>query len=101
MRMVACTLILILGMTLNKEGVAADTKNGARLYAQYCQTCHGANGRGEVPGAPDFSRSGALLKTDAALFSSIKSGRKGMPGFLGILKDRDLFDVIAYLRTLG
>jgi cytochrome c6 len=80
---------------------AADTQNGARLYAQYCLSCHGVNGRGSAAGVPDFSRSNALFASDGALFGNIRAGRGAMPGFLGILRERDLFDVIAYLRTLN
>lgn len=79
---------------------AADTQNGAKLYAQHCASCHGANGKSTVPGVPDFSRSNALFRSDGALFASIKAGKGAMPGFLGILRERDLFDVIAYLRTM-
>lgn len=80
---------------------AADTQNGAKLYGQYCETCHGPNGRGQFAGAPDFSRTNVMMRSDGALFASIKVGRGAMPGFLGILRERDLFDVIAYLRTLN
>ena len=41
------------------------------------------------------------MRSDGALFTSIKVGRGAMPGFLGILRERDLFDVIAYLRTFN
>jgi cytochrome c6 len=82
-------------------GQAADTQNGARLYAQYCLSCHGANGKGSFAGVPDFSRSNTLFRPDTALFASVKAGKGAMPGFLGILRERELFDVIAYLRTLN
>ena len=50
---------------------------------------------------PDFSRSNILFRPDTALFASVKAGKGAMPGFLGILRERELFDVIAYLRTLN
>ena len=80
---------------------AADTQNGAKLYGQYCVSCHGPNGKGNFAGTPDFSRTNVMMRSDGALFASIKVGRGAMPGFLGILRERDLFDVIAYLRTLN
>lgn len=89
---------LLLAMTAAR---AADTQNGAKLYAQYCLSCHGANGKGSFAGVPDFSRSNTLFRSDGALFASIRAGKGAMPGFLGILRERDLFDVIAYLRTLN
>lgn len=80
---------------------AANTQNGAKLYGQYCVTCHGPNGKGDSAGTPDFSRTNTLLRPDSMLFASIKAGKGAMPGFLGILRERDLFDVIAYLRTMN
>ena len=32
---------------------------------------------------------------------SIRQGRGAMPAYFGVLKDRDILDVIAYLRTLN
>ena len=47
---------------------AADVYNGKTVYNSYCQGCHGTNGRGEMPGTPNFSRGGALIAvTDPAL----------------------------------
>lgn len=80
---------------------AADTQNGAKLYAQHCLSCHGPNGKGSFAGVPDFARSNTLFRSDGALFASIKTGKGAMPGYFGILRERDLFDVIAYLRTLN
>ena len=99
MRMKKYWMSLMLSALSITWAQAADTQNGAKLYGQYCLSCHGTSGKGSIAGTPDFSRSNALLKSDGALFSSIKMGRGAMPGFLGILRERDLFDVIAYLRT--
>lgn len=79
---------------------SADTHKGAQLYATYCASCHGADGRGATPGTPDLARGPALLKPDAQIAERIKAGRGAMPAFFGILRERELFDVIAYLRTL-
>jgi cytochrome c6 len=69
-------------------------------YETYCRNCHGEDGRGVVAGAPDFSRGQALMKPDAALASGLKSAKGGMPAFQGILREQQLLDVVAYLRTL-
>jgi cytochrome c6 len=34
------------------------------------------------------------------LMQSIKSGKKNMPPFFGILQDPQILDVLAYVRTL-
>ncbi len=79
---------------------AADVIRGAQLYTVHCGGCHGPSGVPVMPDAPDFTRPDALLKPDTVLFQSIRSGRRGMPAYQGILKDQEILDVIAYLRTL-
>jgi len=81
--------------------------HGAAIYAQTCVACHGANGRGRITGAPNFTRKGGVLsKPHSALqahivrgFSSTNSPismppRGGNPG----LTDQDIRDVHAYLH---
>lgn len=52
-----------------------------------------------MPGAPSFDRGDGLLRPDFTLLASIRAGKNAMPAFRGILSDRDIMDVIAYLRT--
>ena len=79
---------------------AGDTVRGAELYRQHCASCHGAGGRPVLPNAPDFTRHTALLKPDLALLASIRRGRGAMPAYDGVLRDRDILDVVSHLRTL-
>ncbi|MBI5752277.1 MAG: cytochrome c [Hydrogenophilales bacterium] len=93
------TLLLALGSS--EVSYAADMIKGGNLYAAHCAACHGASGVSVMPGAPSFARSERLLQPDMALLATIKSGKKIMPAFQGVLSDRDILDVIAYLRTLN
>lgn len=79
---------------------ASDSDQGAVLYRQHCASCHGATGRGEMPGVPNFARGDALLRTDAELLERIRRGRLAMPGYFGILTDEEILDVVSFLRTL-
>jgi cytochrome c6 len=79
---------------------AADVPRGAELYREHCAQCHGAGGRPVLPGSPDFSRPGALLKPDLALLDTVRSGKGAMPGYRGQLHDREILDIVAHLRTL-
>jgi len=79
---------------------AADVIKGGEAYARLCASCHGQGGRPVMPGAPDLSRVDTLMRPDAVLLQSIRAGRNGMPGFQGMLRDTEILDVIAYLRTL-
>ncbi len=78
---------------------AADTSHGADLYRHHCAGCHGGDGRPVMPGAPDFSRPTSLLKPDLTLLGAVRSGRGAMPAYQGLLRDRDILDIVAHLRT--
>ena len=80
---------------------AADINRGATLYATHCAACHGTNGTPVIPGAPNFRRLDALMRPDMQLLASIRSGKGAMPGYLGVLRDREILDVVAFLRTLS
>lgn len=91
------------GLTLLLAGTpaqAADTNKGRQLFTTHCAVCHGASGRSVMPGAPNFDRGEGLLRPDFTLLASIRAGKNAMPAFQGMLMDRDIMDVIAYLRTL-
>jgi cytochrome c oxidase cbb3-type subunit 3 len=83
---------------------------GERVYKQNCINCHGTSGRGDGVVAEQLNPKPANLtsektqaKPDAELLETIKFGRPGtaMPGWTSELDERDLRDVMAYLRTLG
>ena len=80
---------------------AADIAKGGQVYATHCAICHGASGNPVMPGAPNFRRMESLMRPDMQLLTSIKKGKGGMPGFFGILRDQEILDVVAYLRTLS
>jgi len=92
----AAALLLVLSLPVT----AADSLHGADLYRRHCASCHGPGGRPQLPGAPDFTQPTALLKADAALAATIRSGRGAMPGYAGQLREREILDLVAHLRTL-
>lgn len=79
---------------------AADVASGEKLYRQFCAQCHGANGIAVLPNAPSFARGDRLMQPDPMLAMTIRSGRNSMPAFAGLLNERQIYDVIAYLRTI-
>ena len=79
---------------------AADPGKGGKLYAANCAICHGATGTSVMPGAPSLNRGDVLLRPDFTLLASIRKGKNAMPAFQGLMPDRDILDVIAYMRTL-
>lgn len=91
----AAALLVLPGQTS-----AGDLASGARLYRQHCAACHGSTGRPVLPSAPDLTRPTALLKPDLALLTAIRNGRGAMPAYAGVLRDRDILDIVTHLRTL-
>ncbi len=89
--------LLLLGSGATTK--AADLASGQTLYRTHCANCHGPGGRPVLPGAPDLSRPTALLRPDLSLLSSIRNGKGGMPGYAGQLRDREILDLVAHMRT--
>ena len=85
--------------------------SGQDIYDGSCASCHGADGKGRVPGAPDFTaRSGVLSKPDDVLVKHITEGFQSpgspmaMPANGGNpnLGETNIRNVLAYLRgTFG
>ncbi len=107
---VALVTIVVMAYSAHAgDGVAADIKKGAEIYAGTCIACHGENGKGgDIPGVPDFtSPKGPLGKSDAVLFDHILNGFQSpgsdfeMPELGGNedMTEQDIINVMAYLRA--
>lgn len=88
---------------------------GKVVYDRYCAACHGEGGKADGPGAaalpikpPPFT-DGRLMNglPDDFLFTVVSKGAGAvglapqMPGFQPPLTDRQIRDVIAYIRTFA
>lgn len=93
--------VLLLVGALSAVGAnAADSQAGAKTYERLCAQCHGNRGEGVMPGAPKFNRGERLLQPDSMLLATILKGKNAMPPFNGVLREREILDVIAHVRTL-
>lgn len=92
---------------------AGDATQGATLFVQYCSACHGPDARGLKGLGKDLTHNqfvGGL--TDAEFLKYVNTGRPvddprnttGVPmppkGGNPALKDQEIMDIIAYVRTL-
>ena len=92
-------LVILTGPLLITDARAGNYYKGRTVYVTYCQSCHGNDGRGELSAAPNFTRGLSLMKPDSALYETVINGRNAMPGFQGVLKSEDIYDVISYIRS--
>src|SRR5262245_9109797 len=92
--------------------VAGAAVRGKALYASHCARCHGAQGKGDGPGA-DYAADltddlRTELNTEGVLFYKIWNGRikygKGptedMPAFQGKLEKDEVWSLVEYLKVL-
>lgn len=47
--LLSCSLTLLLLLSCQKGGLAAEVKDGKMFYVQYCSACHGQEGHGNGP----------------------------------------------------
>lgn len=87
---------------------AADAAAGKTVYSQTCIACHGAEGKGTIPGVADLTdNDGALSKSDAELVKNISEGFQSPGSFMAMppkggnptLSEEDVQAVLAYLRA--
>jgi DMSO reductase family type II enzyme heme b subunit len=112
------SLLLLRSTTVTAVGspAQADAAAGKAIYEARCEGCHGADGKGDGPGASamvprprDFTTGAFKVRTtesgeapsDADLVKVIADGMPGttMPAWRGILSDKQLQDVAAYIKT--
>jgi putative copper resistance protein D len=91
---------------------AASVSAGKVAFDTYCALCHGADGKGNGPLAPKDAKPEDLTdaawvfgSTDGEIFDLIAKGPGGpapkMPAFKATLSEKDLWNVVNFLRSLG
>jgi cytochrome c oxidase cbb3-type subunit 3 len=92
-----------------------DPEKGRSLFTKYCASCHGESGDGEGPMADILTpRPKSLLGSDIAasiadvdLFFTIMGGGRAMglsdqmPAWGGVLSEREVWDIVRYIRALN
>jgi mono/diheme cytochrome c family protein len=89
-----------------RRWVNGDAQAGARLYADACASCHGANGEGKE-GPALHNRVLLENASDTYLVETIRRGRRGtsMPSFSAaspthrLLADDEIESIVRFLRT--
>jgi mono/diheme cytochrome c family protein len=101
--------------------LAADLAKGKETFKMYCETCHGASGKGDGPGAQGLQPPPRDFTKGEFKFDANKNGKAGedadlklvikkgpgafggapfMPAWEGAISDADIDNVIAVIHSL-
>lgn len=96
---------LLLALAAVPAVATASPDSGQSLYSQHCAMCHGADGKGGVPGAPDFTKAGGVMaQSDDVLANRILGGYSSpgspmsMPPFKGQLDASQVHEILEYMH---
>ena len=110
------TATIICSLLLSEvSGWAQNQAEGRKLYASYCSTCHGEKGKGDgmaaksLPAKPADHTNGAIMNqmSDKFLVDVIAKGGSAvgkssfMPSWGGALDEKQVRDLVAFIRTLA
>lgn len=111
MRSVSFSFLLVAGMMLAGASARADTAggvpstmtrldNGDLVYHHICAACHMADGKGARGAGAKYPALAGDQKLAIAAYPTmmVLNGHGGMPWFAGILTDRQIADVVTYIR---
>ncbi len=90
-----------------KAGDANAISEGKALWGTNCKSCHGVKGLGDGTKAEkidiscgDFSSKEFQSTSDGEMFYKTKIGRKPMPSYKEKLSDTEIWQLVAYMRTM-
>jgi mono/diheme cytochrome c family protein len=106
--------LILIGM-LAGPSQAQNQAEGKKLYTSYCSTCHGEQGKGDgmaaqsLPVRPADHTNGAVMNqlSDKFLIETIAKGGSAvgkssfMPSWGGALGEKQIRDIVAYIRTIA
>lgn len=82
----------------------ATIEAGRATYDANCAACHGRDGSGALPGAPDFTLADwqqELKNQNGEILCVLAQGRGVMPAWKKTLTEEQMWQVLTYLSTLG
>lgn len=99
-RLSAAVLAALAALAVPVDARAQNPFDGEKIYETHCVSCHGRNGQPTLSGTPSFARGERLHLPDTVLLQSLQNGKGVCPAWRPLISDRDLLDVLAYIRTL-
>jgi len=93
---------------LPENTTSGDPVAGQKVFQTTCFACHGLDGKGLIPGIPDFNKTqDRLAQPDSVLFNHVLNGFQSpgamipMPpkGGNATLTNQNIIDAIIYIRN--
>lgn len=102
------------GLVNPRKASLESVANGKLQFERYCATCHGKDGLGDGPVSMTGSINGpmagvlavagpasiARVRSDGHIYTTIRYGRRRMPGYMRILS-ADRWDIVNYVRYIN
>lgn len=104
-RLLTAVSLFAMTLALLAPAASADEAKGAAAYKAKCQMCHGPDGKGQTPMGKnlklkDLGSSDVQNVHDADMKTLIENGKGKMPAMKGKMTDKQIENVIQYVRTL-
>jgi mono/diheme cytochrome c family protein len=75
---------------------------GKAIFTDKCEVCHGADGKGVVPGSPNFTgMRDEILDEDGEHFCTILTGSGAMPSWKDKLTTDQMWQALTYIASLS
>lgn len=103
--LMAAAVVLSIGGETAQANMNNPVRSAASLYAKYCASCHGRDGKSKTFKAKfnharnltDSDWQGAV--SDERIFNSISNGRGKMPVFNKKMSEAEIETLVAYVRA--
>ncbi|MCM3881751.1 MAG: c-type cytochrome [Vicinamibacterales bacterium] len=113
--LVAVSLAMVLPAAAGQQNAVPSTPksiaDGGSAYNRSCASCHGKSGTGDGPASKQLNPKPSNLvdaewthgTSDSEIFAVIRSGvpKTAMKGFASKMTERETWDIINYLRSVG
>ncbi|MFN8578965.1 MAG: c-type cytochrome [Candidatus Sericytochromatia bacterium] len=92
---------------MSNSNAQGNINEGKKIYEQNCASCHGIKGKGDgTVGAALNPKPRNFVEAkfkygsdDKSLYKTISNGKGIMPQWKGILSDKQINNVISYIKT--
>ncbi len=97
-KLIKLLVFFVLWNFLSTTAYAANTGSGKELFERHCVQCHQPGQEMMMP--MTYSLRDSLMQPDSVLREKILSGTNAMPGYYGLLNNKEISDILLYMRMI-